>query len=102
MSQPDDPEIRYEFDPGGGTLEVECQREDFQRIRDAILAALPSTRDRIPPLDGIRHILIRDTAEETPPSFLRDRLVLLGCAIVGFVLLTGIAIVLLVIARAGL
>ncbi|AMV20947.1 hypothetical protein [Planctomyces sp. SH-PL14] len=102
MSQPDDPEIRYEFDYGGGTLEVECQREDFQRIRDAILAALPSTRDRIPPLDGIRHIVIRDTTEETPPSFLRDRLVLLGCAIVGFVLLTGIAILFLVIVRAGL
>lgn len=97
----DDPEIRYEFDPGGGTLEIACQGEHFQRIRDAILAALPSTNDQIPLLDGIRHILIRDTTEDAPPSFLRDRLVLLGCAFVGFVLLTGVAILFMVIVRAG-
>lgn len=101
MPQSDDAEIRYEFDAGGRCLVIGCQGRDFERIRDAILAAVPSAAE-ISSRGGLRHILIHDTTEEAPPSFLRDRIALLGCALVGFVLLAGIAILFMVIVRAGL
>lgn len=102
MPQSDDAEIRYEFDAGGRCLVIGCQGRDFERIRDAVLAAVPSAAADISSCGGLRHILIHDTTEEAPPNFLRDRIALLGCALVGFMLLAGIAILFMVIVRTGL
>lgn len=87
----DDIEIHY--DPSRGELSLSCGEEAFVRLRDAVVAAADLGRADIEGVPaGVRAIVVDQALRPKSATRFRDGLALLGCGLVGFVVLFVLAI----------
>jgi hypothetical protein len=88
-------DIQAHFHPKRGALLLACRDDAFVRLRDAIVeeAGLSGTIEGVP--DNVHEIQIAKVQLIPSPAGLRDKLALVGCALIGFavlfVLVAGIA-----------
>jgi hypothetical protein len=80
----DDIEVHY--DPSRGNLFLACGAEAFARLRDSVIAEARVPEVVNGSLDAVRLIEVTMVPAYTPSRF-RDRAALLGCGLVGFVVL---------------
>jgi hypothetical protein len=78
--------IEIKFTPGRGLLELSCSDDSFARISNLVVSESGSTT----PADEIHLILISRTSSETEireKHWGRDRIALIGCAMIAFIFL---------------
>lgn len=81
-------DIDMHFDSRRGELSLSCSPEAFARVRDAVAAAADLNTTAI---DGVpaavRFIVVREVQPIKPRARFGDRLALVGCGVVTFVIL---------------
>lgn len=75
--------IEIRLDANRGELTLICGAESFRRLRDHVVADAGCTNG----VDGVRVIIIEDALRwgREKPNWVRDRMWLVGCAIVAFI-----------------
>jgi hypothetical protein len=79
--------IETRYDPRRGQLFLWCGDQAFARLRDAVISETGVAQAIRGPATGVLFIEISVARAAHPPSRLRDRVTLLGCALVSFLLL---------------
>ena len=92
----DDIEVHY--DQKSGSLVLSCGTEAFAVLAALVIAEIGGTEVAFNSPESLRWIEISTMPSPHRPSYLRDRLAMMGCALVGFVVFFVLAVGVMTIA----